>query len=157
MKYKLSLLLNVVLIVLLGVGAYKVVVVGSVEEADDGRTAILLNAGERDFILEEMRGFLEAVQGITAAIGENDMEAVSEIATSVGMSTVEAVPPATFAKLPIDFKTDGMATHGLFDGVAMEAQDMGDPQTISVLMGELMLNCTGCHAGYRFDIEESGN
>ena len=154
MKYKLSLLLNIVLIVLLGAGAYKVMIVGSVEEYDDGRSAILLDAGERDFILEEMRGFLEAVQGITAAVSDNDLEAISEIARSVGMATAESVPVPTMAKLPIDFKTNGMATHTAFDDIALEAENMGDVDQIISQLGELMLNCTGCHAGYRFAIEE---
>ena len=49
-------------------------VVGNVAESDDGRTAIFLTAGERDFVLAEMRGLLEAVETITTELSENNME-----------------------------------------------------------------------------------
>lgn len=153
MKLKLSLLLNIVLIAALAFGAYKVVFAGSVQEADDGRTSILVSASEREFLLLEMRTFLESVQAIVVAISEDDMVTVEELALKVGTAEIEMVPAPLFAKLPLEFKNLGVATHGLFDGVAMEAADMGDEKEVTRLLGELLLNCTGCHAGYRLDIE----
>lgn len=153
MKTKLSMLLNVVLIGVIAFGVYKVVFQGSVAKSEDGRTSIFVNADERDFLLLEMRTFLESVQGIVAAIAEDDMETVAELATIVGSAEVEMVPAPLFAKLPLEFKNLGLATHDLFDGVAQEATDMGDAQVVTAALGTLMLNCTGCHAGYRLDLE----
>ncbi len=153
MKLKLSLLLNIVLIAALAFGAYKVVFQGSVEEADDGRTAILVSVPEREFLLSEMRTFLEHVQEIVVAISEDDMSKVEELALKVGTAEIEMVPGPLFAKLPLEFKNLGMDTHKLFDGVAKEALDTGDGKEVTRLLGDLLQNCTGCHAGYRLDIE----
>ena len=46
--------------------AYKYVIQGNVMESADGRTVVLLERNERDFVLSEMRVFLESVQQITA-------------------------------------------------------------------------------------------
>jgi len=42
----------------------------------DGRTAVVLQAGERDFVLSEMRGMLAATQGIIEGINQNDMQRI---------------------------------------------------------------------------------
>jgi len=44
---KFSLLLNVVLLGVIAYGGYKFLIEGSVKSTDDGRTAIMLTAGER--------------------------------------------------------------------------------------------------------------
>ena len=122
--------------------------------ADDGRTALVLTEDQRDFILLEMRTFLESVQGIITAITEEDLDAISEIASAVGMSEAGKTPPEIVALLPDEFKRLAGATHMGFDFVAVEAQDMGDMGAILFQLGELMQNCTGCHAGYRIDLAD---
>ena len=154
---KLSLLLNVVLLAVIAFGAYKFIVEGNVEEADDGRTAIMLEPGERDLVLGEMRTFLEAVQGIVAAIAVEDLATVATLSTPVGMVATEGEAASLMGKLPLEFKLLGMATHGLFDDLALEATSTGDGQAVTASLGVLMENCTGCHAGYRFDVEPSGS
>ncbi|NOR61457.1 MAG: hypothetical protein GQ535_03045 [Rhodobacteraceae bacterium] len=153
---KLSLILNIVFIAVIAVGAYKFIIAGSTEVADDGRTAILLEAGERDFVLGEMRLFLETVQGVVAAVAENDMAKVAELSTAVGMASTGGETAALIGKLPLDFKTLGLATHALFDDLATEATDIGDPTVVTASLGVLMENCTSCHAGYRFDVAGTG-
>ncbi len=153
---KLSLILNLVFAVVIAVGAYKFIFAGATEIADDGRTAIMLEAGERDFVLGEMRVFLETVQGVVAAIAENDMAKVAELSTAVGMGSTGGETAALIGKLPLEFKTLGLATHALFDDLAQEATDMGDPTVITASLGVLMENCASCHAGYRFDVAGMG-
>ena len=153
---KLSLLLNVVLLCVIAYGGYKFIIEGSVEQADDGRTAIMLSSGERDLVLGEMRTFLEAVQGIVTAIAEDDMATVAELATPVGMVATEGEAASLMGKLPIEFKLHGMATHGLFDDLAEQATETGDRQLVTASLGVLMENCTSCHAGYRFDVAGTG-
>ena len=116
----------------------------------------MLEAGERDFVLGEMRVFLETVQGVVAAVAQNDMAKVAELSTAVGMGSTGGETAALIGKLPLEFKTLGLATHALFDDLATEATDMGDPTVITASLGVLLENCTSCHAGYRFDVAGTG-
>jgi len=142
---------SVLLIAVIAAMFYMFMIHGSVTASEDGRTAIVLTPGERDLVLLEMRGFLESVQAITTGLAEKDMATIAENASKVGMATAGAVPTTLMAKLPLEFKTLGMATHEAFDNLAREAQDMGDGQVVLSSLGELMNNCTTCHAGYRIE------
>ena len=57
---------NVLLIGLVAFAAYTLILGKPAEIAEDGRTSIKMTAAEKDFVLGEMRGFLETVQAITA-------------------------------------------------------------------------------------------
>lgn len=132
---------------------YLFLVRGSVIESADGRTAILLAGSERDLVLAEMRGFLESVQGIVAAVTTRDMSAVAANARKVGSAAANEVPVTVMGKLPLAFKTLGLATHSAFDDIALEADGIGDGAVILSKLGTLMSNCTTCHAGYRLALE----
>lgn len=155
MLSKISLLLNIILIAALGLGAYKFVIEGNTTKVEDGRTAVLLSASERNFVLGEMRGFLETVQTITAAIGENDMTTISDISRKIAVDDPAKMPAGLKGKLPLEFKTLGMDTHSLFISLAETAESAQSPQEVSTALSSLMLNCTSCHAGYRLDIKAS--
>ncbi len=140
--------------VILMVGmAYVFLVQGAVEEGEDGRTAVLLSPAEHNKVLGEMRGLLEAVQTITVALVDEDMESVTATAHSVGMAAARAESPAMLAKLPLDFKALGMSMHKAFDDLGQEAADMGDGKEIQRKLGALLEKCTSCHAGYQLKIE----
>ena len=153
---KISWTITTVLALMLAFVGFKFIT-GSVEETDDGRTAIIMTAPERDMVLGEMRTFLEGVQSIVEAIAADDMATVATTATSVGMAATGGEPAALIAKLPLEFKALGMGTHKAFDDLSMEATDMGDGDIVLAQLGELMLRCTSCHAGYRFDVEPEEN
>lgn len=127
---------------------------GNVTEGDDGRKSILLTTGERDFVLTEMRGLLEAVEVITFELSEANMDGAAAAARSVGMGSAGGEPVTLIAKLPLEFKKLGMATHNAFDALATEAEDMGDGSVVLGQLSGILTNCTSCHAGYRFDIAE---
>ncbi|MEE9389234.1 MAG: hypothetical protein V3U96_11550 [Paracoccaceae bacterium] len=139
----------------LAFGVYTFLIKGSTMQADDGRTAILLAPGERDHVLGEMRGLLEAVQSITEGLANDDMEQVAASATSVGMALAGDENPTLIAKLPLQFKKNGFAAHTAFDNLAANARDFGDKdmllQELSVILGA----CTACHAGYRIALEDN--
>ena len=122
---------------------------GDVVATSDGRTAIVLTPGERDLVLGEMRGFLEAIQAITAAAAEGDTETVVARARKVGMAAQAGVPASLIGKLPLAFKQQGFATHRAFDRLALDAEAMGDTRDVPAALGELMHNCIACHAAYR--------
>ncbi len=143
----------VVSIAVIGAMAYMFIVRGSVVASDDGRTAIIMSAGERDMVLADMRIFLESVEAITGALAENDMNSVADHAKQVGVPAESKAPVSLMAKLPLAFKTMGMATHQAFDDLAQVAADTGDGQVVLTNLSELMNNCTTCHAGYRIQID----
>lgn len=119
---------------------------GQTTTAEDGREAVMLSAGERDFILAEMRQMLASVQGIVTAVAEDDMAAVKEIALAIGTAEVRKVPKSLMLKLPRDFKNLGTDNHREFDDVAAITDQGG--KAVTARLGILMSNCVGCHESY---------
>jgi hypothetical protein len=120
---------------------------GTVTEVDDGRTSILLTVDERNYVLAQMRGLLEAVETITLELSEDNMNGVATAARSVGMGSAGGEPATLIARLPLEFKILGMATHSAFDDLAMEAKDMGNSSVVLGQLSSILTNCTSCHAG----------
>lgn len=139
-----------VLLLLAAIG-YKVVFLGSTQASGDGRTAILLVPAERELVLAEMRAFLAAVQGVTAAAAAGDATAIAAAARTVGSAAAQGVPITLLAKLPMGFKTMGLATHRAFDTIALDAEQLGDPGHSLEQLGALLGNCVGCHAAFRIE------
>lgn len=150
---KFCWLVSGVLFVTVATMAYLFVIKGSVIEASDGRTSILLTEGERNHVLGEMRMFLETVNDIIDGANTGDMATVAQSATAVGMILTKGEDPAMMAKLPIDFKTLGFSTHSAFDDLAQNATDFGDAKMVMTDLSGILNNCTSCHAGYRFDVD----
>jgi len=157
MKTKLSLLLNIVLIAVLAFGVFKFFIQGATAPSDDGRISLLVAPSEKDYILDEMRGFLETVQEITEAISQNDMSAIAALSAKAGKFSMADVPPSLITKMPLEFKTLGIETHALFRELAETATNGGNAKKTAASLSELMLNCTACHATYRLDLEARGN
>ncbi len=149
---KIGWLINAVLVVAVAVMAYVFIFKGSIEPAEDGRTAVLVSVGERDYILEEMRGFLEAIEAITSGLADEDTKEVIASAEKLGMKNM-SVPPALLGKLPIAFKTLGIETHKLFDTFADGVKQGSDPKTTLTNLSTILNNCTSCHSAYRLGLE----
>lgn len=115
------------------------------------RKPIVLNAEEAAHIRLEMRTFLSGVQKIVTGAAHNDMKMVAEAAESVGMAAVHEVPPGLRAKLPLEFKKLGHATHTGFDDLARDAASMADPNLALKQLGQVMTNCVSCHATFRIE------
>jgi len=148
---RLCWFLTLLLSVALGATLYLFVVRGSVAPASDGRVAILLEPGERDLVLSEMRAFLQSVQRILASASAGDLERVATAARQVGAEAQSGVPASLMSKLPLDFKALGLDTHRQFDQLALNAEDLGDPAQAIRELSELLAGCVGCHAAYRID------
>ena len=144
-----------ILLLVVGVGA-TLFVRGNTTESDDGRIAILLNATERTHVLGEMRGLLEAVEAITYGVSQSDLASVSDAARAVGMGAAGGEPVTLLAKLPLEFKSLGMATHQAFDDLAAEAEDKGDGNVVLERLSDILGNCTSCHSSYQFAVEGDG-
>lgn len=116
---------------------------GNTEQGSDGREAVVLKVGERDFILTEMRQMLASVQEIVSAVAEDDMKSVSENALAIGTAEVRNMPKALMLKLPRGFKTMGKETHVGFDQVEAQAKNGG--KAVLTSLGNLMGGCVACH------------
>ncbi len=128
---------------------YKFMIAGSVAPASDGREALILEPAERDLVLTEMRMFLSSVQKITQALTEEDMETVVKSAREVGLAAQQAVPGSLMGKLPLAFKKLGFDTHKKFDELALDAEQLGDPNHALQQLSTLMNNCVACHSTYQ--------
>ena len=149
---KKCLTIITLLLLIVSAGFYKFIFQGSVTESSDGRASILLNAGERELVLAEMRAFLSSVQQITAGLSNNDMPLVAEHARKSGKAAQGEVPGTLIGKLPLQFKQLGSDTHNKFDQLAMDAEDLEDENHAMQQLSNLMKNCVSCHATYRIDI-----
>jgi len=148
---KLCWTISLVLLLAVSAMTYKFIISGSVAPSSDGREALLLEPGERDLVLAEMRAFLESVQTITEAVGEKDMPRIAASARKVGAAAQQAVPGSLVGKLPLSFKKLGFDTHKQFDTLAMDADELEDPEHALQQLSVLMQNCVACHAAYRID------
>jgi len=148
---KLLWLVILVLAAALGFMVKTFIFTGNIIPSNDERTAILVTEVERTMILSEMRTFLETIQGITEATAKGDLDTVAALATKMGAESPD-VSPSLVGKLPIEFKTLGFATHDLFTDLSVTAKG-GDAQAVQAELGDLMLNCTSCHADNKFVIE----
>ncbi len=116
------------------------------------RAPIRLTAEEKAHIHAEMRLFLSSTQKIvTAAAAANDMKALAEAAREAGMAAAHEVPAKLREKLPLQFKKLGHATHQGFDDLARDADSLGDANHALKQLGQVMDNCTSCHALYRIE------
>lgn len=148
---KLCWAISLVLLLSVSVMAYKFIFSGSVAPSSDGRQALQLEPAERDLVLAEMRAFLESVQVIAASVGKKDMSQIAKAARQVGAAAQQAVPGSLVGKLPLSFKQLGFDTHKQFDTLAMDADELQDPEHSLQQLSVLMQNCVACHAAYRID------
>ncbi|NNM68957.1 MAG: hypothetical protein HKM00_03135 [Gallionella sp.] len=122
---------------------------GSTTAGTDGRTAVVLQASERDFVLSEMRGMLAATQGILEGANRGDMQLVIKSASAAGMGVAADVNPALMAKLPLDFKTLGMSVHHDMDDIAKAAASGTPASEILKMLSNTLTKCVACHSAWQ--------
>jgi len=120
----------------------------------DGRSAIVLQPGERDLVLSEMRGLLVATQQILEGANQGDMQRISKAAHAAGMAGAADVNPALMAKLPIEFKQLGMSVHQEMDDIAKAAEGGKSSAVILQMASDALNKCVACHAAWQ--IKSSG-
>ena len=122
---------------------------GNTTAGSDGRTAIVLQPAERDFVMKEMRGLLAATQEIMAAGSQNDAQRITKAARGAGMAGAADVNPALMVKLPVEFKKLAMGMHGDMDEIA-KAGESGKPVPELLKMTSSALEkCVACHAAWQ--------
>ncbi len=122
---------------------------GSTTAGTDGRTAVVLQAGERDFVLSEMRGLLSATQEVLEGANQGDMQRVIKAASAAGMAGAADVNPALMAKLPLEFKTLGMSVHHDMDDIAKAAGNGTLAPKILNMLSYTLAKCVACHSTWQ--------
>lgn len=122
-------------------------------EIKDERQAIRLTPTERNFVLAEMRAFLDHVHGIVAALADEKPKDAAKFARASGMGATHQMPPGMMMKMPPEFRMLGMDTHKRFDALALEAESMGDKASASKQLAGILANCSGCHAAWRIEAQ----
>jgi hypothetical protein len=127
---------------------------GTTAAGTDGRSAIVLQPGERNLVLTEMRGLLVATQQILEGANQGDMQRINKAAHAVGMAGAADVNPALMAKLPIEFKQLGMSVHKEMDDIAKAAESGKSSAEILQMASNTLTKCVACHAAWQ--IKSSG-
>ena len=141
----LSILLNIGLL-------YLFVIKGETTKSNDSRTAVLMSEDNRDFVLEEMRDFLESIQQINEGVLENKPEKIINAGTKSGGSVIEHAPKGLLKTLPSGFKALGFSTHDLFDEIAKNAKNNYNPKETQKQVNILLNNCVSCHKSYKISV-----
>lgn len=115
----------------------------------DERQVIVLTPTERDVMLAGMRTYLETIQGITAALAENQPDRVAAIAAKSGAKLLQTVSPATAPKLPLGFMSMSFDTHDKFDKLSAKAARTASRGEVLGDLRDILGNCTSCHMSYR--------
>jgi hypothetical protein len=115
----------------------------------DPREAVALNPDEAERLLAGMRTYLETIQGIVAALAENDIGRVPDIAARSGNKLLEGVGPITGLKVPLGFSSMSFDTHDKFDKLADKARRGSSRAELLTDLRDIMGNCISCHAAYR--------
>lgn len=121
-----------------------------VPDSHDHRIAIGITSNNREFVLKEMRTFLETIHEINIGLTEDDPQKIGDAARKVGHETVEDAPPGLMATLPLGFKKMGLNTHDKFDELAAAVQKNYDKKEVQEKLTGILNNCTSCHKTYKF-------
>lgn len=154
---KLSGVIITLLLLVIAAGAYKFIIKGSIIEGKDGRVVILLDAGERNYILKEMRSLLGHMQQLITAISNNDMNEVTKIAQTLVDDSSGATPSQIIAKMPIAFKKISFNIHGDFKDLLEMTKNNKDSKEALKQVSKIMQNCLACHASHSLAPKVSSN
>ena len=139
-----SVLLNIALV-------YLFVFKGETVASKDNRTELILSEGNYDFVLAEMRVFLESIQQINEGLLTNNPEIIIKAANLSGGSVIAHAPNGMLKSLPIGFKKLGFSTHDNFDQIALIATNNYNRKEIQTQLNSLLNKCITCHRSYKIN------
>jgi hypothetical protein len=119
------------------------------QASGDTRQVVVLTPSEAATMLTGMRTYLETIQGIVAALAENDTLHSADIAAKSGARMLESVTPTTGLKVPLEFTMISLDTHDKFDKLADKMRRGTSRTEVLSDLRDIMSNCISCHASYR--------
>lgn len=81
------------------------------------------------------------------------MSLVIEAVKRSGNNARMAVPDSLVGKLPLAFKKLGFDAHSKFDELALNTEQLGDPDHALAQISTPLENCVSCHAMYKINAE----
>lgn len=118
------------------------------------RRPVILNAGERSYMLNEMRYYLDMLWVVTDALSRDDFGTVARAARRRGyVMEATRIPPPLDAKLPNDYRTVSQDTYKMVDTLAEVAESSNDRHAITSQVARLLHRCNECHATYQYRVE----
>jgi len=119
-------------------------------DPSDVRQPITLTPTEYSWLLNEMRGHLNAIGAAQEALSTGDMETARQAMLERGTARLKAPGRLSFPQKVTDaWRGMAIGMHQSYDAVA---EGIANKETASQIMGrtaKLMQYCAGCHVSYR--------
>ena len=133
---------------------YKFLIQGDTYQYEgDKRLSIRMKYDHREFVMSEMRHFVEGVQRINEVILTKNPKLIIEAGIRSGRGVGEHAPKGLIKSVPLAFKKIGMDTHRKFDEIAETAKTNFDPKVTQKQLDGLLRNCIACHSSFRIDAD----
>lgn len=143
----ISILINIGLI-------YVFVIKGETVTLEDGRSEIVMSVENKEFVMDEMRDFLESVQQINEGLVTNNPKLIIEAGKKSGGSVIAHAPKGLLKTLPSGFKAMGFASHDLFDEFAQTSIEEFNKKETQERLNTLLVNCISCHKAYKIGVSK---
>lgn len=121
------------------------------KSAGDTRQPLPLPAMMAEHQKQNMREHLAAVQGIIAAIGRDDMDAVGKAAARIGYSEAMGQMCEHMGAAAPGFSAMALNFHHTADTIT-DAARRGDRAGVLSALDRTLQTCVGCHATYRQEV-----
>lgn len=115
------------------------------------RTPVALSVEEREFVLNEMRFYLDMLYVATDALSRDDMRTVASAARRRGTSALARVPEGLYDRTPAAFREGIRESRELVDRIAVEAETASDSRPVLRRVGQLLYLCNACHSTYQLN------
>ena len=113
------------------------------------RLSVTLSVEDREYVLNEMRFFLDLVYVATEAVSRGDMATVAAAARRRGTAGPARVPPGLYDSMPEGFRNGIRETREKIDRIAVEAEGAGGSQPVLRRVSQLLYLCNACHGAYQ--------
>lgn len=143
-----SIILNIGLV-------YLFFIKGETIKSTDNRIAIVMSEDNKDFVLAEMRDFLESVQKINEGILNDNYQIITDAGKKSGGSVIEHAPIGLLKSLPSGFKSLGFSTHDIFDDFSNITQEKYNQKNAQQRLNKLLNNCIACHSSYKIEVRKN--
>jgi hypothetical protein len=115
------------------------------------RNVIALSGPEREFMLNEMRFYLDMLWVTSDALSHNDFDTVAKVARSrIPAMSYSQLPATLESKLPKEFLAYWKSTHALVDELALTAENSRSQSETLRQLATVLRRCNECHAIFQF-------
>ena len=143
---------NVVFVITTLILGYILVFTGTeMVETKDSRTTVKYAPDLRDFVMSEMRDYLEVINEVHQGMADNNPQMIVDAATRQGSASIAETPARLLKLSPLACKQMGFAGHDLFQAIADSAKVNYNPATTAKQLAALTNNCVTCHRVYKVD------